>query len=91
MAIARKPNILQTVDREAAAEQFIGGASTPVAPPQPAVKAPEPAAVAKRTPTMIRFDTALLARVDRAARRRGISRSAWIAYTLSHALDEEDR
>jgi metal-responsive CopG/Arc/MetJ family transcriptional regulator len=39
---------------------------------------------------MIRFDTALLARVDRAARRRGVSRSAWVAFTLSKALDDEE-
>jgi metal-responsive CopG/Arc/MetJ family transcriptional regulator len=39
---------------------------------------------------MIRFDRTLLARVDRAAKRRGISRSAWIQYTVSRALDEEE-
>ena len=38
---------------------------------------------------MIRFDAELLARVDKAARRRGISRSAWVAFTLSKALDDE--
>ncbi len=40
---------------------------------------------------MIRFDRALLARVDRAAKRRGISRSAWIQYVVSQVLDEEER
>ena len=39
---------------------------------------------------MIRFDAALLARVDRAAHRRGVSRSAWVAFTLSKALDDEE-
>jgi hypothetical protein len=29
--------------------------------------------------------------VDRAARRRGVSRSAWVAFTLSKALDEEEQ
>jgi hypothetical protein len=29
-------------------------------------------------------------RVDRAARRGGVSRSAWVAFTLSTALDEEE-
>ena len=38
---------------------------------------------------MVRFDPALLARVDRAAKRRGVSRSAWIQFTLSKALDDE--
>lgn len=33
---------------------------------------------------------ALLARVDRAACRRCVSRSAWVAYTLSKALDDEE-
>ena len=28
-------------------------------------------------------------RIEAAAKRRGISRSAWIQYTLSHVLDEE--
>jgi hypothetical protein len=40
---------------------------------------------------MIRFDAAVLAHVDRAARRRGVSRSAWVAFTLSKALDEEEQ
>ena len=35
------------------------------------------------------FDTALLAR-DRAAKRRGVNRSAWVAFTLSEALDDEE-
>jgi predicted HicB family RNase H-like nuclease len=39
---------------------------------------------------MVRFDAKLLARVDAAAERRGISRSAWIQYTLSRALDDEE-
>jgi len=29
--------------------------------------------------------------VDRAARRRGVSRSAWVAFTLSKTLDEEEQ
>jgi hypothetical protein len=53
--------------------------------------ADEVAAAGKRTPAMIRFDTALLARVDKAAKRRGVSRSAWVAFTLSKALDDEEQ
>ena len=45
---------------------------------------------AHRIPTTLRFDPALLLRIDSAAKRRGISRSAWIQYTLSRALDEEN-
>jgi hypothetical protein len=51
----------------------------------------EIAAGGKRTPAMIRFDTAQLARVDRAAKRRGVSRSAWVAFTLSKALDDDEQ
>lgn len=40
---------------------------------------------------MVRFDVALLARVDRAAKRRGASRSAWVAFTRSSALDDEEQ
>ena len=40
---------------------------------------------------MIRFDRALLAKVDEAAKRRGISRSAWVQYTLSRTLEEDER
>jgi metal-responsive CopG/Arc/MetJ family transcriptional regulator len=38
---------------------------------------------------MIRFDKELLARVDKAARRRGVNRSAWISYVISQALETE--
>ena len=41
----------------------------------------------RKTPVMIRFDRDLLERVDAAAKRRGISRSAWVQYTISRALD----
>src|SRR5271165_5897770 len=66
------------------AARFIEGASAPVrVVPETAEIAPG----AKRTSAMIRFDAALLARVDQAAKRRGVSRSAWVAFTLSKALD----
>lgn len=42
-----------------------------------------------RAPTMIRFQKSLLDRIDAAAKRRGISRSAWVQYTLSKVLDDE--
>ena len=80
MAIAKKPNRnTQTADPEKAAEAFIAGAGG----------APEHA-VGHKTPVMIRFDRNLLDRVDAAAKRRGISRSAWVQYTLSRALDIGD-
>jgi hypothetical protein len=36
---------------------------------------PTPAARGKRVPVIVRFDPTLLAKVDEAARRRGVSRS----------------
>jgi hypothetical protein len=78
MAIAQLPKrkLSPNKEEEAAAAKFIEGAAAS----QPTTK---------RTPTMIRFDAGLLARVDMAAKRRGVSRSAWVAFTLSKALDEE--
>ena len=80
MAVARKPAGKPASDTEAAAERFITGAVRAVPPPTPT----------RKTPVMMRFDAGLLARVDKAAKRRGVSRSAWIAYTVSEALDAED-
>ena len=76
MAIAKKPNRLQPAITEEQASRFIEGAR------KPAERAP-------RAATTVRFDAELLARIDSAAKRRGISRSAWIHYTLSRALDED--
>jgi hypothetical protein len=91
MAIARKPGNSPPLPSEAAAERFIAGAGT--APPpasQPGqAAAPTGGNGERRKPAMVRFDPALLARVDRAAKRRGVSRSAWIQFTLSKALDDE--
>ena len=42
----------------------------------------------KKVPIMMRFDRALLQRVDAAAKRRGISRSSWIQFTVRRALDQ---
>ncbi len=75
MAIAKKPRRQPAIADERAAERFISGAGTPKA--------------GHRIPTTLRFDPDLLARIDAAAKRRGISRSAWIQYTLSRSLDEE--
>lgn len=76
MTIGKKPNRQQT-ESERAASQFIAGAA-------------KPKGVERKTPTTLRFDPELLARIDAAAKHRGISRSAWIQYTLSRVLDEEN-
>ena len=83
MSIAKKPNSNHSAtpkpEREHAAEAFIAGAVPPQDTPQED---------GKKTPVMVRFDRALLRRVDEAAKHRGISRSAWIQFTLSRALDQ---
>lgn len=84
MAIAKKPSTHKTPivpqGAEEAAQAFISGAI-----PKTNVPAEEDTA---RKPVMIRFDPALLERVDAAAKHRGISRSAWVQFTLSRALDQ---
>lgn len=82
MAIARKPNSgtnpSMAQQGERAAEAFIAS-----------VDAKQPAAprAENKIPIMLRFDPTLLHKVDGAARRRGISRSAWVQYVISRALD----
>src|SRR3546814_9465975 len=93
MAIARKPNSKpKSPMDEAAADAFIAGAAKPKAEPI-ATEADEAGqgAEPRKSPVMLRFDRALLAKVDAAAKRRGISRSAWIQFTVSRALDAGER
>lgn len=89
MAIARRPNskLMPTaaLDPNKAAEAFIQGAGGTA----PAPETREAADRGRKTPIMLRFDAGLLRRVDTAAKRRGISRSAWIAFKVSEALDAE--
>jgi hypothetical protein len=40
--------------------------------------------------TPIRFPPALLARIDRAAKKRGLNRSSWIRYAATKELDIEE-
>jgi hypothetical protein len=83
MAIAKKPKRQQTdialPRQEKAAEEFIAGAD------QPDTTTSEDK---RKVPVMMRFDRDVLTRVDAAAKRRGISRSAWIQFTVSRALDQ---
>jgi predicted HicB family RNase H-like nuclease len=82
MAIAKKPNSNQKAsnkpDAEQAAEAFISGAG----------EEGEVTPNTRKIPIMMRFDPSVLAKVDAAAKRRGISRSAWIQFTVSRALDQ---
>ncbi len=83
MAIAKKPksNHLETTvkNAEQAAEAFISGVKK-------ADHTEEK--VGLKIPIMMRFDPVVLEKVDTAAKRRGISRSAWIQFTVSRALDQ---
>jgi len=82
MAIARKPERKPTTQiDDNVADAFIAGAAKAAIAP-PAID-PGP----RKSPVMLRFDRELLSRVDTAAKRRGISRSAWIQFTVSRALD----
>ncbi|XVJ51429.1 MAG: hypothetical protein HEQ32_04875 [Vampirovibrio sp.] len=81
MAIAKRPNsntkdtLPKTDDR--AAQAFISGAGRI-----------EEEVDSQRKPVMIRFAPDLLANVDKAAKKRGISRSAWIQFVLSQSLEK---
>ena len=83
MAIAKKPNsnrIATLPNREEkAAEAFISGAGVkPESEPSPA---------AGMKPTTMRFEPEFLKRIDKAAKRRGVNRTAWIRYVISEALE----
>ena len=85
MPIAKRPQDarkLQPTD-DAAAEAFIHGAGKQTtSEKQPKRK--------RKERVMIQFDDKVLERVDTAAERRGISRSAWIQYVVSRALDHSE-
>jgi predicted DNA binding CopG/RHH family protein len=79
MPIAKRPQDVRKTQPtdDAAAEAFIQGAG----------KATQPKRKRKER-VMIQFSDAVLERVDAAAARRGISRSAWIQYVVSRSLDQ---
>ncbi len=71
------------------AEKFISGAGEAAETPAVEQQAQAPQKRQKQM-TTLRFDPELLRRIDAAAARHGISRAAWISYTLSRVLDDED-
>jgi hypothetical protein len=85
MAIAKKPKrntgASQAVPDERAAEAFISAAGKPE---------PVETANARLTPVMFRFDRPMLGRIDEAAKRRGVTRSAWVKFIISRALESGD-
>ncbi len=80
MSIAKKPksNTFDTSLRHnKKAEDFIAGTDSVMDNPRRQNK----------QPILIRFDQDLLRKVDEAAMRRGVSRSAWLQYVVSRAMD----
>lgn len=80
MAIAKKPS-----SNRADIDKFIAGAGDKTAeraPKKAVTKEP------KREPVLIRIPPDLLERIDDAAKKRGVSRAAWIVSVASRALDE---
>ena len=80
MAI-RMPHNVKPASSERKAEKFISGAGG-----LPRAPAPTETETSKTVVNM-RFDTALLQRIDAAARRLGISRTAWLHVAASKALE----
>ena len=76
MAVARKPKPAAQNDK--AAEAFINGKT--------ATPADEEASIIKLT---LRLSPELLEKIDRAAKRRHINRTAWIKSAISEVLDAQ--
>lgn len=90
MALAKRPQPAAKVQpSDAAAEAFIAGAAHRPAAPPPAPPPAKPASRRKER-VMIQMSQAVLDRVDAAAERRGVSRSAWIQFVISRAIDSGD-
>ena len=82
MPIAKRPQSSNKTPPVAdPADAFIAGAE----PPPVATASPQRT---RKERIMVQFDDEVLGRVDAAAKRRGISRSAWIQFTVSRALDQ---
>jgi hypothetical protein len=78
MAIAKNPNRnTSSPSSDRKAEVFIAGVDQALAPERDKNK----------KPTLIRIDPDILARVDRAAKRLGISRSAFIVQSAAEKLE----
>ncbi len=81
MAIAQRPKSKQPTAPQDKAEAFIAGATTKQG--DISLSAEEAKIV-----TTLRFDPALLRQIDAAAKKRGVSRTAWIMMAASRAVEE---
>jgi hypothetical protein len=83
MAI-KMPHAVKSANADQKAEAFISGAGIPRVAPVPAPVADNEAS---KTTVNMRFDAALLKRIDAAAKKQGISRTAWLHVAASKALE----
>ncbi len=88
MAIAKRPASPSVPEpssreRERQIDAFISGAGK-LGPAHPSVEL-------KKKPTPVRFDPEMYPRIDAAAKRRGLSRAAWVRLVVSQALEAEDK
>ena len=81
MAI-RMPHSVKPANTDQKVEAFISGAGLPSQPIATAA-----ATEGSKTVVNMRFDSALLQRIDAAAKRQGISRTAWLHVAASKALE----
>lgn len=77
MAIAKNPKRSLSASNDQEAEAFISGAG-----PQATDKSNQ-----NKKPIMVRIDPDILKRIDRAAKRLGISRSAFIVSSVAERLE----
>jgi len=82
MAIAKNPKRNHSATPERAAEAFISGAGQQ---PERANEHDQ-----NKKPTMIRIAPDLLERIDRGAKRMGLSRSAFIVSSAAEKLERMD-
>ena len=81
MAIAKNPKCNPTVAGDREAEAFISGAG----------QGTNNERDQNKKPTMIRIDPDLLERIDRGAKRLGISRSAFIVQSAAEKIERMER
>jgi hypothetical protein len=79
----KMPHAVKPANSEERAAAFISGAGASSTASLPAAE-PE----AGKAVVNMRFDSALLKRIDRAAKGQGITRTAWLHVAASKALDE---
>jgi hypothetical protein len=76
MPIAKRPNVSTSDAKDRQAEAFISGAGKP-----------ERSAQENRKPMTLRFPPELIERIDRAAKRLGINRTAFIVQSAAEKLE----